>query len=130
MCFDICVRAVEDIIITMKEMDYDSTNESQEGSNLCNDEVRKIVEDLQIISNKLKTMKGRHKSTESPCPVCDIYTHHNHNKTEWRSYNHVNEGYDKNILLFTDGTSIEEAKKICFGLKSKHKKVASPAILK
>ncbi len=92
MCYDMCLRAIDDAIQTFGSMKYRRTGKDEPDESSAN-EVAALVEQLSEIRKQLARYEGAHLDETVKCNVCNIYHHHDHTKTEWR--NHASHGgYD------------------------------------
>ena len=56
----------------------------QEASPAAEAEVATLVEQLREIRSRLGHYEGAHFDETVKCNACNVYHHHNHQKTEWR----------------------------------------------
>ena len=95
MCYDMCLRGLDDAIQTFGSMKYrrmgeTDTSEGAEG------EVHELVEELKRVREKLAKYEGAHFDETVKCNACNVYHHHNHVKTQWRG-EASREGYDDEV---------------------------------
>lgn len=95
MCYDMCLRALDDAMQTFGSMKYRRVGEA-ENSPQADQEVAALVEQLQKIRERLAEYEGAHLDETVKCNACNIYHHHNHKKTEWRGQA-SREGYDDEV---------------------------------
>ena len=95
MCYDMCLRALDDAIQTFGSIRYRRTGEEQ-GSAEAEREVGTLVEELKRVRTELGRYEGSHLDETVKCNACNVYHHHNHNKTDWRGES-SREGYDDEV---------------------------------
>jgi hypothetical protein len=95
MCYDMCLRALDDAIQTFGSMKYRHVG-GAEASDEANDQVRAIVEQLARLRQQLGGFEGAHLDETVKCNACNVYHHHGHNKTEWRG-EASRGGYDDDV---------------------------------
>lgn len=83
MCYDMCLRALDDAIQTFGSMTYrrvggDGPDEQASA------EVVELVARLAEVRRKLGRYEGAHLDETVKCNACNVYHHHGHVKTEWR----------------------------------------------
>ena len=83
MCYDMCLRALDDAIQTFGSMKYRRVGEDEPGET-AGGEVSALVAQLRQIREQLGRFEGAHLDETVKCNACNVYHHHNHNKTEWR----------------------------------------------
>jgi len=83
MCYDMCLRALDDAIQTFGSMKYRHVGKDQ-ASEAANSEVLDLVEQLRQTRQRLARYEGAHLDETVKCNACNVYHHHNHKKTEWR----------------------------------------------
>ena len=83
MCYDMSLRALDDAIQTFGSMKYRHVGEDQ-ASQAAQTEVAGLVEQLRQIRQRLAEYEGAHLDETVKCNACNVYHHHNHDKTEWR----------------------------------------------
>ncbi len=95
MCYDMCLRALDDAIQTFGSMKYRHVGQAQSTDQaVC--EVASLVEQLCAIRESLSQYEGAHLDETVKCNACNVYHHHNHKKTEWRGQA-SREGYDDDV---------------------------------
>lgn len=99
MCYDMCLRALDDALQTFGSMRYRRAGET-ESSEKAAQEVAALVEQLQAIRERLAAFEGAHLDDTVKCNVCNIYHHHNHTKTDWRGQAD-RDGYDDEVKWAT-----------------------------
>jgi hypothetical protein len=95
MCYDICLRAIDDTLQTMEGMKYRRVGEEEATEN-AQAEVLELVEQLGEIRQKLGLYEGAHKDKTVKCNSCNVYHHHDHDKVEWRGESSKG-GYDEDV---------------------------------
>ena len=95
MCYDMCLRALDDAIQTFGSMKYRHAGEEQ-ASDPAIEQVRGLVAQLQSIREQLGQYEGAHLDETVKCNACNIYHHHGHTKTEWRGQASRG-GYDDDV---------------------------------
>ena len=95
MCFDMCMRGLDDAIQTFGSMAYRAVGES-EPSDAAQAEVAAMVDQLKCLREKLGHYEGAHFDDTVKCNACNVYHHHNHTKTEWRGQD-ARGGYDDEV---------------------------------
>ena len=83
MCYDMCLRALDDAIQTFGSMKYRAVGQRQATKAAMN-EVKALVEQLRHVRRRLAHYEGAHLDDTVKCNACNVYHHHNHRKTEWR----------------------------------------------
>ena len=83
MCYDMCIRALDDAIQTFGSMKYRRVGEPQAGDQ-AGEEVSALVGQLREVRERLARYEGAHLDETVKCNACNVYHHHNHTKTEWR----------------------------------------------
>ena len=83
MCYDMCLRAIDDALQTFGSMRYRRVGDEQ-ASAAAEAEVAALVEQLGQIRRRLGRYEGAHLDETVKCNACNVYHHHNHQKTEWR----------------------------------------------
>ena len=83
MCYDMCLRALDDAIQTFGTMKYRRVG-TEEAGDAGGREVAALVAQLRRIREQLGLFEGAHLDETVKCNACNVYHHHNHNKTEWR----------------------------------------------
>ena len=83
MCYDMCLRAIDDALQTFGSMGYRRVGDEQ-ASAAAEAEVAVLVEQLRQIRRRLGHYEGAHLDETVKCNACNVYRHHNHRKTEWR----------------------------------------------
>ena len=99
MCYDMCLRAIDDAIQTFGSMRYRKTGESEESAEAAT-EVGDIVTQLRDLRRRLNAIEGAHLDETVKCNACNVYHHHNHVKTEWRGESSEG-GYDDDVKWAT-----------------------------
>ena len=82
MCYDMCLRALDDAIQTFGSMRYRRAGSEADGDAAA--EVRRLVDELVRVRSDLGGFEGAHLDETVKCNACNVYHHHNHTKTEWR----------------------------------------------
>lgn len=83
MCYDMCLRALDDAIQTFGSMKYRRCGETE--ANLdATAEVEALALRLSEIRKQLSQYEGAHLDETVKCNACNVYHHHNHTKIEWR----------------------------------------------
>jgi len=95
MCYDMCLRALDDTLQTFGSMKYRHVGET-EGTDGAGQEVAALVDQLRAIRERLATFEGAHLDDTVKCNACNVYHHHNHVKTEWRG-EAARDGYDDEV---------------------------------
>ena len=95
MCYDMCLRAMDDAIQTFSSMKYRKVGEEEAGD-AAQAEVQRLVDQLQQIRRQLGQFEGAHLDETVKCNACNIYHHHGHVKTEWRGQESRG-GYDEEV---------------------------------
>lgn len=95
MCYDMCLRALDDAIQTFGSMKYRRVGEEQATEASAMD-VASLVEQLRQIRQRLDAFEGAHLDDTVKCNACNVYHHHNHVKTEWRGQGN-RDGYDDEV---------------------------------
>lgn len=95
MCYDMCLRALDDALQTFGSMRYRRVGEA-EGGEQAAQEVASLIEQLQTIRQRLAEYEGAHLDETVKCNACNVYHHHQHNKTEWRGQA-SRDGYDDEV---------------------------------
>jgi hypothetical protein len=90
-----CLRGLDDAIQTFGNMKYRRVGQ-EEASEAAEREVRELVEELRRVRERLGGYEGAHFDETVKCNACNVYHHHNHNKTEWRGES-SREGYDDEV---------------------------------
>jgi len=83
MCYDMCLRALDDALQTFGSMHYRRAGD-EHACPTTEAEVASLVEQLRQIRCRLGRYEGAHLGETVKCNVCNVYHHHNHKKTEWR----------------------------------------------
>ena len=83
MCYDMCLRALDDAIQTFETMKYRQVGQA-DASEQAGAEVADLVANLQEIRRRLGQYEGAHLNETVKCNACNVYHHHDHVKTEWR----------------------------------------------
>ncbi len=83
MCYDMCLRALDDAIQTFGSMRYRRTGEA-DASEAAGAEVAEVVQQLRMLRERLGRYEGAHLDETVKCNACNVYHHHGHVKTEWR----------------------------------------------
>lgn len=122
MCLDVCIRSLNDLVVTLKYQQYRYL-ESKESADAA---VASIIDQLESTKETFRTIEGRHRYSTDPCPVCDIYKHHNHVKTEWRSVDDAHRDYDNNLLILGDDIDDKTMKEVFLELKSRFNLTVTP----
>lgn len=99
MCFDMCLRAMDDALQTFGSMRYRRVGQT-ECTEQAAREVESLVEQLRSIRERLGQYEGAHLDETVKCNVCNVYHHHNHTKTEWRG-EASRDGYDDEVKWAT-----------------------------
>lgn len=99
MCYDMCLRAIDDAIQTFGSMRYRRVGQEQ-GHDAADVEMVVLVDQLRAIRERLAQYEGAHLDETVKCNVCNVYHHHNHTKTEWRGQA-SREGYDEEVKWAT-----------------------------
>ena len=92
MCFDICLRAIDDALQTFGGMRYRRMGD-EAATPEAEAEIAALVEQLREIRRRLGEYEGAHLDETVKCNVCNAYHHHKHNKVEWRGES-SRDGYD------------------------------------
>jgi hypothetical protein len=95
MCYDMCLRALDDALQTFEGMKYRRAGQEQ-ASEAAETEVRDLVERLRQVRQRLAEYEGAHLDETVKCNACNVYHHHNHKKTEWRGQG-SRDGYDDEV---------------------------------
>ena len=95
MCYDMCLRALDDAIQTFGSMKYRQAGQEQP-SEADQQAVLDLVRQLQNIREQLGGYEGAHFDETVKCNACNVYHHHNHAKTEWRGQESRG-GYDDDV---------------------------------
>ena len=95
MCYDMCLRALDDAIQTFGSMKYRRIGEA-DATDAAGAEVTALVDQLRLVREKLGGFEGAHLDETVKCNACNIYHHHNHTKTEWRG-EASRDGYDDDV---------------------------------
>ena len=95
MCYDMCLRALDDAIQAFGSMKYRTVGQKQ-ASDAATSEVTALVEELRRIRQRLGQFEGAHLDKTVKCNACNVYHHHNHDKTEWRGQASQG-GYDDDV---------------------------------
>ncbi len=95
MCYDMCLRALDDALQTFGSMRYRRVGEAQAGDEAAA-EVAAIVEQLAALRKRLGGFEGAHLDETVKCNACNVYHHHNHIKTQWRG-EADRDGYDDDV---------------------------------
>ena len=95
MCYDMCLRALDDAIQTFGSMKYRPVGQP-EATDAAQDEVLALVEQLRQIRQELEAYEGAHLDETVKCNACNVYHHHGHTKTEWRGAA-SRDGYDDDV---------------------------------
>lgn len=103
MCYDMCLRSLDDTLQTMEGMRYRKIGDTDRSPE-AEQEVMHLAEKLADIRKKLAAFEGAHRDETVKCNICNVYHHHNHNKVEWRSEKTAG-GYDEDVewSVRTDG---------------------------
>lgn len=103
MCFDMCLRSLDDTLQTLEGMCYRKIGQN-ETTPEAEQEVSRLTIELLEIRKKLGAFEGAHRDETVKCNVCNVYHHHNHEKVEWRSEKSKG-GYDEDVewSVRTDG---------------------------
>ena len=83
MCYDMCLRAIDDTVQTFGSMKYRRVGEHDAGDAAAR-EVAELVDGLRQIRRRLAAYEGAHLDQTVKCNACNVYHHHGHDKTEWR----------------------------------------------
>ncbi|MGA2256914.1 MAG: hypothetical protein ABSG53_19860 [Thermoguttaceae bacterium] len=83
MCYDMCLRALDDALQTFGSMHYRRVGDEHAGA-VAKAEVAALVEQLRQLRQRLGHYEGAHLDETVKCNACNVYHHHNHQKTEWR----------------------------------------------
>jgi hypothetical protein len=95
MCYDMCLRSLDDAIQTFGSMRYRYVGDT-EASDLAGAEVLGLIAQLEDLRAKLATFEGAHLDDTVKCNACNVYHHHEHEKTEWRNVASQG-GYDDEV---------------------------------
>ena len=95
MCYDMCLRALDDAIQTFGSMKYRHVGEDEAGEP-AEREVSALVAQLRRTRENLGLFEGAHFDETVKCNACNVYHHHDHNKTEWRGQASRG-GYDDDV---------------------------------
>ena len=95
MCYDMCLRALDDAVQTFGSMKYRHAG-AEQSSEAAGIEVLEMVEQLSRIRERLERYEGAHLDETVKCNACNVYHHHDHKKTEWRG-NASRGGYDEEV---------------------------------
>ena len=95
MCYDMCLRALDDAIQTFGSMKYRHAGDQDTGD-AAEREVLGLVEQLRRVRQELDRYEGAHPDDTVKCNACNVYHHHNHKKTEWRGQA-ARGGYDDEV---------------------------------
>lgn len=125
MCFDICIRSLQDTITTMSYLRY----RHKESKDAADTLAEALIAKLEEITSSLRTLEGRHSLASDPCPLCDIYKHHNHVKTVWRSVDDIHNDYDNNLLILGDDIDDKTVKEVFLELKNRFNLTVTPVKL-
>jgi hypothetical protein len=101
MCFDMCLRGLDDVIQTFGSMRYRRKGEI-DASGEAQSEAEEIRERLQELRARLGKLEGAHLDDTVKCNACNVYHHHNHVKTEWRGESSQG-GYDEEAVWAVRG---------------------------
>ena len=83
MCYDMCLRALDDALQTFGSMHFRHVGDEQ-ASAAAEAEVAALVEQLRQLRRGLGRYEGAHLDDTVKCNACNVYHHHDHRKTEWR----------------------------------------------
>jgi len=83
MCYDMCLRALDDAIQTFGSMKYRCVGDG-DATDAAATDVAELVEQLKRVRVRLGDYEGAHLDETVKCNACNVYHHHNHTKTEWR----------------------------------------------
>jgi hypothetical protein len=83
MCYDMCLRALDDAVQTFGSMKYRKIGET-EASEIAKAEVEALVAQIRALRERLASYEGAHLDDTVKCNACNVYHHHSHTKTEWR----------------------------------------------
>jgi len=95
MCYDMCLRALDDTIQTFGTMKYRAVSGDQ-ATEAAAGEVGALVEQLRHVRQQLGRYEGAHFDETVKCNACNVYHHHGHVKTEWRG-EASRGGYDDDV---------------------------------
>jgi hypothetical protein len=95
MCYDMCLRALDDAIQTFGSMKYRAVGQAR-SSKAAQGEVQALVAQLLDVRRKLAGYEGAHFDETVKCNACNVYHHHNHTKTQWRGQASQG-GYDDEV---------------------------------
>ena len=95
MCYDMCLRALDDAIQTFGSMKYRRAGD-HEARDAAADEVGQLVDQLRQVRARLEAFEGAHFDVTVKCNACNVYHHHGHDKTEWRGRDSQG-GYDDDV---------------------------------
>ena len=95
MCYDMCLRAIDDAIQTFGSMKYRPAGDG-EATDAAGEEVATLVAQLRQVRERLGEYEGAHFNDTVKCNACNVYHHHNHTKTEWRGQGSRG-GYDDDV---------------------------------
>ena len=95
MCYDMCLRALDDTVQTFGSMKYRRVGDEDAGD-AARAEVEAMVAELRRVRERLGRFEGAHLDETVKCNACNVYHHHNHTKTEWRSQASQG-GYDDEV---------------------------------
>jgi hypothetical protein len=95
MCYDMCLRALDDAIQTFGSMRYRHVGDT-DATDRAAAEMIGLVTQLEEIRAKLAGFEGSHLDETVKCNACNVYHHHAHEKTEWRGAASEG-GYDDDV---------------------------------
>jgi len=95
MCYDMCLRSLDDTLQTMEGMRYRRMSDAEESAEVSQ-EVEHLTKELSEIRKKMGSYEGAHLDETVKCNLCNVYHHHSHNKVEWRSEKSEG-GYDEDV---------------------------------
>ena len=95
MCYDMCLRALDDAIQTSGSMKYRRQGDVDASSEAAA-AVAALIDQLRQIRGQLDAFEGAHLDETVKCNACNVYHHHNHLKTEWRGPA-SRDGYDDEV---------------------------------
>lgn len=99
MCYDMCLRTLDDALQTFGSMRYRRVGEDQSTEEVAQ-EVASLVAQLRAIRERLAEYEGAHLDQTVKCNACNVYHHHNHEKTQWRGVS-SRDGYDDEVKWAT-----------------------------